>query len=133
MKAKAVGLIGGGVFAVVTWFTAEEFASKGAVDSGYKMDSTFVYMLDSARTIAGVPFKINSGFRTSEHNRIVGGVDGSAHTKGYAADIKCSNSLDRHKIVNALQAVGFDRIGIARTFVHVDNDPSKPQNVIWVY
>jgi hypothetical protein len=28
---------------------------------------------------------------------------------------------------------GFNRIGIAPTFIHVDNDPSKPEDVIWLY
>jgi hypothetical protein len=28
---------------------------------------------------------------------------------------------------------GFNRIGIADTFIHVDNDPGKAENVIWTY
>jgi hypothetical protein len=28
---------------------------------------------------------------------------------------------------------GFNRIGISSTFIHVDNDPSKPEDVIWLY
>ena len=30
-------------------------------------------------------------------------------------------------------AVGFNRIGIAGTFIHVDLDFDKSQNVIWTY
>lgn len=134
MKLKTIGkVIGGGAFAAVTWFTASEFASPDQPESGYKMDSTFVYMLDSARTIAGVPFKINSGYRSSEHNYLVGGVDNSAHTKGLAADIKVRNSRERKKILEALQYVGFNRFGIGKTFIHTDLDSTKAQNVIWVY
>ena len=134
MKLKTVGkYAAGGVFAVVTWFTASEFASPDEVDSGFKMDSTFVYMLDSARTIAGVPFEINSGYRSQQHNRLVGGVDNSAHTKGLAADIKVSNGAERKKVLDALMAVGFTRFGIAKTFIHVDMDSTKVQNVIWTY
>jgi hypothetical protein len=29
--------------------------------------------------------------------------------------------------------VGFNRIGVANTFIHVDNDPSLPEDVIWTY
>ena len=133
MKARTASLIGGGVFAVVTWFSAAEFASPDLEDSGFKMDSTFVYMLDSARTIAGVPFKINSGYRSASHNKLVGGVENSAHTKGHAADIKVENSNERKIILESLQKVGFNRFGIGRTFIHVDNDTSKPANVIWLY
>ena len=37
------------------------------------------------------------------------------------------------KIVQALLTAGFTRIGIASTFIHADDDPSKPQNLIWTY
>ena len=133
MKGRTAGLIGGGVFAVVTWFTAGEFASPDLEGSGNNMDSTFIYMLDSARTIAGIPFVINSGYRSEPHNRYVNGVLGSAHTKGHAADIKVTNSNERKIILESLQKVGFNRFGIGRTFIHVDNDPSKPADVIWLY
>jgi len=133
MKGKTAGLIGGGVFAVVTWFTAAEFASPDLKDSGYEMDSTFVYMLDSARTIAGIPFEINSGYRSTAHNKLVGGVSNSAHTEGFAADIKVKNSNERKIILSALQKAGFNRFGIGRTFIHVDNHPTKPADVIWLY
>ena len=57
----------------------------------------------------------------------------SSHLLGYAADIACTNSVLRHKILTSLIKVGFNRIGIADTFIHVDNDPGKPENVIWTY
>jgi hypothetical protein len=37
------------------------------------MDKHFLRLLDNARQIAGIPFKINSGFRTPKHNEKVGG------------------------------------------------------------
>lgn len=46
-----------------------------------------VDMLDLARGIAGIPFVINSGYRSVEKNDEVGGVEGSSHIKGFAADI----------------------------------------------
>ncbi len=133
MKAKTASVIGGSVFAVVTFFTASEFASPDVKGSGVEMDSTFVYMLDSARGIAGIPFKINSGYRSASHNKLVGGVNNSAHTKGCAADIKIENSNERKIVLSALQKAGFNRFGIGRTFIHVDNDTTKPSNVIWLY
>jgi hypothetical protein len=28
---------------------------------------------------------------------------------------------------------GFNRLGIAKTFIHVDNDPGKPEDTVWLY
>lgn len=114
-------------------FHISEFDSPDKKGSGVLMDETFLSMLDDARVKAGIPFIINSGFRTQKHNKKVGGVKDSAHLKGVAADIKCVDSRSRFIIINALIDAGFTRIGIARTFIHCDIDIDKPQNVIWVY
>lgn len=90
-------------------------------------------MLDMARDLAGVPFVITSGFRSEAQNRAVGGASNSAHLRGYAVDIRCTNSGIRQKIVDSCIRVGFNRIGIAKTFIHVDCDPSLPSNKIWLY
>ena len=92
-----------------------------------------VQMLDDARHIAGIPFKLNSGYRTKSQNKKAGGVEDSAHLTGLAVDIACTSDTARHKIITALQKVGFSRIGIAKTFVHCDIDKSKSLNVIWLY
>lgn len=97
------------------------------------LDTKLVEMLDKAREIAGVPFKINSGYRTPEQNKKVGGVKNSSHLTSLAVDIACTTDSARHKIFNALQKVGFNRIGIAKTFIHCDIDTSKSPNVIWLY
>lgn len=92
-----------------------------------------ISMIDKARGIAGVPFKINSGFRTPEQNKKAGGVKDSSHMSGKAVDIACTSDSNRHKIVTALLTVGFNRIGIAKTFIHADCDSTKSSNVIWLY
>ena len=97
------------------------------------LKSELVKLLDDARHIAGIPFKLNSGYRTKEQNKKAGGVPDSAHLSGLAVDIACTTDSARHKIINALQKVGFNRIGIAKTFVHCDIDKSKSPNVIWLY
>jgi len=97
------------------------------------MQHTFINLLDKARAIANVPFVITSGYRCKDYNKYVGGVADSSHTKGYAADIQVENSHMRCKMLAALISVGFNRIGIADTFIHVDMDPDKPANVIWLY
>jgi len=117
-------------------FNLSEFDSPDLVGSGSKMNPDFLMKLDKARAIAGVPFKINSGFRTSQKNKAEGGKPDSAHLTGYAADIDLPNtggSRMRFQIVNSLIEAGFNRIGIANGFIHVDSDPTKDKNVIWLY
>ena len=53
------------------YFTYEEFDSPDLANSGINMDRNFLQKLELAREIAGIPFKINSGYRTKEHNRKV--------------------------------------------------------------
>jgi uncharacterized protein YcbK (DUF882 family) len=112
-------------------FNLSEFDSPDLIGSGSKMNPDFLLKLDKARGIAGVPFKINSGYRTESHNKKVGGTPNSAHTKGFAADIAYSTGTDGYKILTALHQVGFTRIGIYKSWIHVDSDPALPSKVIW--
>jgi uncharacterized protein YcbK (DUF882 family) len=120
------------------YFTLDEFDSPDLPNSGINMDANFLSMLDDARHMADIPFKINSGYRTKEHNieiyrRLGKKPIDSAHLKGKAADISCSTSRERWIIITALQDAGFNRIGIANNFIHVDSDENKSPNVIWTY
>ena len=114
------------------YFKLEEFKCKCGCGRAEMMPST-LEKLDKARELANVPFKINSGYRCNAHNAAVGGKSEGAHTTGYAVDIEASVSPSRHKIVKALLDVGFTRIGVANSFIHADDDPTKPQEVMWVY
>ncbi len=98
-----------------------------------KMGGTFLVQLDYARELAGVSFKVNSGWRCTAHNEEIGGSETSSHLKGVAADIAVTSSGSRHAILDALISAGFKRIGIAKSFIHVDSDNDKPGDVVWVY
>lgn len=113
------------------YFKQEEFACP-CCKSNLMKEST-IAKLDKAREIANIPFNINSGYRCNAHNQAVGGENNSAHTKGRAVDIKCLDSPSRWLIVDSLIKIGFNRIGIAKTFIHVDDDETLPQKVVWVY
>ena len=76
-------------------------------------------MLDIVRKKYGKSVVINSGYRTHEHNKSVGGKPDSSHLKGLAVDIACKNSTDRFKLEGILREVGFKRIGMGSTFIHV--------------
>lgn len=117
----------------IQYFKPVEFDSPDKRGSGYGMDLVFVKKLDQVREFCGFPLIIHSGYRTAEHNAKVGGVDSSAHELGYAADIRALASSTRCKLIEAAFLAGINRIGIGRTFVHLDADPSKPRGVIWLY
>lgn len=115
------------------YFEYSEFDSPDQKGSYKHMDVEFLNKLAQARKIAAVGFKITSGYRSPEHNEKVGGVPNSSHTLGHAVDIYAPTSRQKYIIINALLQAGFDRIGIAKNFIHVDDDPSKNEEVIWTY
>ncbi len=98
-----------------------------------QMNTEFIHLLDKAREIAGIPFIINSAYRSVNYEKGIGRKGTSSHTKGIAVDIRASDSTSRFKIMKALMDVGINRIGIAKTFIHADIDKEKPQEVLWDY
>ena len=116
----------------MNYFTIDEFDSPDLKGSGSNMMQHVLTRLDKARELSKTPFVINSGFRTAEHNKEVGGSKTSSHLKGGAVDISCTNSSQREKIISALIIAGFQRVGIAKTFIHADTDKSKSP-AIWLY
>lgn len=113
-------------------FTLEEFNCKCGCNYG-RASFTLLEMLQIARTKANIPFHINSAFRCKSYNEKIKGSSTSSHLLGFAVDIRVNDSKDRYIILTALIEAGFKRIGLAKTFIHVDIDPSKPQGVIWGY
>ena len=119
-------------FKKLRYFKKKEFDSPDVLNSGILMDHNFLKKLDQARSIAGMPFIISSGFRTVMHNKSVGGVANSSHIKGLAADVKYRNSNELMLIVKSLILAGFTRIKIYKNHVHVDLDTDKIQNWLGV-
>jgi zinc D-Ala-D-Ala carboxypeptidase len=91
-----------------------------------------VQMLDRAREYSGIPFYLTSTLRTEETNKACGGVSDSSHLKGLAVDIRANTSEQKFKIMTALIAIGFKRIGIYPNHIHCDIDKLKPQDVLWL-
>lgn len=115
------------------YFTEEEFRQAKPACSLSDMSPIFMSRLDEARHIAGVPFIVNSAYRSKSYEINEKGREGtSSHTKGIAVDLRCQSNFNRLLIVEALIKVGFRRIGIGKTFIHVDNDASKSPS-IWLY
>jgi len=97
------------------------------------MDAAFIERLQVARSSVGMPFWVKSGWRCESHNKAVGGRMNSSHLRGLAADIRVQNSHELYSIVKSLICAGFTRIGVAGSFVHVDIDAGKVQDVMWTY
>ena len=121
----------------LNYFSLSEFDCPSLPNSGKNMDINFLYKLEHARELAGIPFKITSGYRTKEYNedllkRGYKASKNSSHLIGVAADIQVSSGSERYIILNALIRAGFKRIGVAKGFIHCDTDESK-SNSVWTY
>lgn len=111
------------------YFKPEEFEKATPACSIDDMDEAFLLKLDDARSICFVPFVINSAFRSKDYEKSKNRSGTSSHCKGLAVDIRCNSSADRLRILLALLAVGFRRIGLYSTFIHIDMDTSKRPSV----
>lgn len=111
-------------------FSEAEFRKCVPSCSLQDMDESFMERLQSARTIADVPFKLNSAYRSVDYELAHKRSGLSMHCKGRAVDIKCVDSGTRYRIVEALIAAGFRGIGIDNQFIHVDD---RVNHLIWLY
>ena len=97
------------------------------------MKAAFLARMDDVREAAGIPLVLNSAYRSVEYEKKHGRPGTSSHCKGLALDIRCNSYANRWKIVTAAIRCGVTRIGIGKTYVHLDMDPEKQQGVIWDY
>ena len=109
-------------------FTQREFRSK----DGAKMPldvleniKELACNLQVLRDLLGESVKVNSGYRSEAHNKAVGGVKSSKHTKGLAADIRVKDleTDDLYLLIESLIKQGDMKeggLGVYDTFVHYD-------------
>ena len=70
-----------------------------------------IEVLQPLRDYLGKPVVISSGYRSEEVNRMVGGVKGSQHLKGEAADIHVENTEHLLKIMHfIMEETDFDQL-----------------------
>ena len=65
-------------------------------------------VLQPLRKMYGKPIKINSGFRSNEVNRAVGGSPTSSHCSGEAADLDCDDNKLLFSIIR--ETLPFDQV-----------------------
>lgn len=79
-------------------------------------------VLDAARGISNVPYTLTSGMRTVAENEAAGGVSDSAHLRGLAADIACTDATRQAIILGLLTCGTPVFIEDAGSHIHVDVD-----------
>ena len=106
-------------------FKVSEFACKHCGEN--HIAQSIIDMCQTIRSELKVPVRINSGYRCSKHNAAVGGVKGSYHTQGLAADLSCSKGGEA--IYNAVQKLWKEgllpelkwcKYYVKKNFVHID-------------
>ena len=95
---------------------------------GYNViDQRVLDMAQVIRDAIGLPIHINSGCRCEKNNARAGGVKGSFHVQGKAADLSCSiGALKLFAIICDMKARGelseleYAILYIKKNFVHID-------------
>ena len=90
-----------------------------------------IMLLEPARLEVG-PIIINSGFRNSRVNRLVGGVSNSQHLIGQAADIRPKDPAQFQRLVDFLKAHALtDQLLTGSTWLHISWNPfAQPRHYI---
>ena len=106
-----------------------------------KISPDLMRRLQQMRDAVG-PIRITSGVRCRKHPESrtrptsshvpndLGDIEGKV---GHAVDIAAGTSARRFRLLAAAIAADFTRIGIGKSFLHLDNDYKKSQGVIWDY
>ena len=98
------------------------------------VQQVFLDKLDELRFQSGIPLVLNCAYRSVEYDKKKGRSGRSAHCSGLAVDIRCTTGLNRLKILRGCQRAGITRIGIGRTFIHVDlGERVGLPSSVWVY
>jgi len=91
----------------------------------------FLLMLDALRHECGFSFTITSGYRSPKHSIEAAKAKPGTHAQGIAADIATTDAHQRFVIVSNAVKLGFQGLGIARSFIHVDSRKTAPR--VWSY
>jgi uncharacterized protein YcbK (DUF882 family) len=99
-------------------FRLSELACKDGTDT-VLVHPALILALQAIRDVAGAGIRINSGYRTPEYNKSIGGATNSMHTLGIAADIVIAGMTPMQvaAIANDLKLGG---IKAYSTFTHID-------------
>lgn len=115
------------------YFKEAEFQRCSPSCSLQEMSQAFINRLDATREAAGIPLLLSSAYRSAAWDKAKGRSGKGDHPQGMGADIVCRSSDTRMKILRAAFEVGWTRIGIGDTFIHLGMGADLPDNVVWLY
>ena len=104
-------------------FTLGELASKDKANLVI-LHPALIIGLQTIRDFVGKPIRINSGYRSLEWNKNIGGAIGSLHTLGMAADIVI-DGMTPIEVASLASDMGFGGIKAYPTFTHIDVGRSR--------
>lgn len=89
-------------------------------------------LLDKVREEYGNPISVNSGYRSPEVNKAVGGAKTSQHLTGCAADITTGSKSGNEKLFNIIKQYEFDQLINEHNFswIHISLKKSGNRNQI---
>ena len=89
--------------------------------------------INEIRFYLGFPLVVKSACRCPSHNQKEGGKHSSDHLTGEGVDVKAIGSQTRFMIIYKAILLGINRIGIAKTFIHLGINQTNPSSVMWIY
>ena len=95
------------------------------------LEQLVLKILDPLREAYGKPIIINSGYRSTELNKVINGAKSSQHVKGQAADITGNSKENNKRLFELIQSLHlpYDQLIDEQNFswVHVSfsNNPRK--------
>lgn len=114
-------------------FKKSEFDCKETGENN--MQHEFMEKLQAIRKDYNKGMTVTSGFRSTKHSIEAKKTHSNGeHTQGNCADVACTNGADRFRLIQLALKHGVNRIGIAKTFLHLGiGGKNLPNNVIWEY
>lgn len=106
------------------FFLSELACRDGTINA--QVIKTCIEKLEPMRSVIGVPFILNSAYRSPEYNEKIGGASQSKHMEGIAFDIAWTKSLKEkfgtmEKFKEYVETYwGVKGFGFYDTFVHID-------------
>lgn len=115
--------------------TAEKAGIKNVISTSEIRDNITALVLNILQPLRNQwskPMKINSGYRSPQLNKLVGGVPTSQHTKGEAADIKTGNEATSFELASLALKMNlpYDQMILYPTFVHFSHKRGKNRKQI---
>lgn len=84
--------------------------NKPDAETAENLKALVMNVLDPARERIGMPIRVNSGYRSQQLNKAVGGVSDSQHLLGEAADVRVGSPAMNKRLYEVLLELPFDQL-----------------------